>query len=205
MHILAAKSALLWPRIASETFAPMLVPLRSNCFERTNSFFSVDRCLCKLTILTAKSKDLLSITLPFIDISILHFALWIMHWLSSQKWRKPLSSPKYNTTHSHVCQELFRLFWQKGRFWQALTTSARYGIIPLLKRATIAKDGGENGQINRLPALVGKYVKAHRLRGNVCGSFCRYVLSRRGYSANYRQTRVSHLRIYDSRGREVHT
>ena len=78
MHILAEKSALLCPRTASDTFAPMLVPLRSNCFERTNYFFSADKCLCRLTILTAKSKDLFSTTLSFID--FLHSAFCIMNY-----------------------------------------------------------------------------------------------------------------------------
>ena len=44
INIFAEKSALLCPLRASETFAPMLVPLRSNYFERTNSFFSADKC-----------------------------------------------------------------------------------------------------------------------------------------------------------------
>ena len=43
MLIFAAKSGFVCPRIPSFTLAPILVPLLSNCFERTNSLFSVVR------------------------------------------------------------------------------------------------------------------------------------------------------------------
>ena len=39
MEILAEKSALQIAPLASAIFAPMLVPLFSNCLDRTNSFF----------------------------------------------------------------------------------------------------------------------------------------------------------------------
>ena len=61
MLIFETKSDLLCACSASATFAPMLVPLRSNCFERIFSFFPSVRYLYRLTIRIAKSKLLLSI------------------------------------------------------------------------------------------------------------------------------------------------
>lgn len=78
--IFAVKSALLCPLCASETLAPMLVPLRNNCFYKTYSFFLSLRYLDKLTILTAKAKLLSTQAFSFIATSlcILHYALCIL-------------------------------------------------------------------------------------------------------------------------------
>ena len=66
MLIFETKSDLLCACSASATFAPMLVPLRSNCFERIFSFFPSVRYLYRLTIRIAKSKLLLSIVNFFV-------------------------------------------------------------------------------------------------------------------------------------------
>ena len=60
IFIFETKSGLLCACSASATFAPILVPLRSNCFERAYSFLISVKCSYKLTILTAKSKLLIS-------------------------------------------------------------------------------------------------------------------------------------------------
>lgn len=65
MYILARKSFRLQAQFASAMFAPMLVPLRNNCFDNINSFFSSQRYLYNAIILKAKfllfSKTTLSI------------------------------------------------------------------------------------------------------------------------------------------------
>ena len=81
MLILEIKSALLCPRWASEILAPILVPQRKSCFERTYSFYSLVKYLYKLTILTAKSKLFWTETFVLITLSlILHFAFWILNF-----------------------------------------------------------------------------------------------------------------------------
>ena len=45
MLIFDTKSGVLCACSASDTFAPMLVPLRKSCLDRTNSFFVSFKCL----------------------------------------------------------------------------------------------------------------------------------------------------------------
>ena len=70
MEILEIKSALLCACCASATLAPILVPERKSCFERTYSFFLSQRYLYSFTILTAKPKLLFSITFYIINYKI---------------------------------------------------------------------------------------------------------------------------------------
>ena len=87
MEILEIKSALLCACCASATLAPILVPERKSCFERTYSFFLSQRYLYSFTILTAKPKLLFSITFSIINYKIgaerpliFHFPLSTFHF-----------------------------------------------------------------------------------------------------------------------------
>lgn len=81
MLILETKSALLCPRTASRTFAPMLVPLRSSCLERTNSRFSAHKYWYSLTIRTANRLLLSATTFSLFTRTtpIVHYALCIVN------------------------------------------------------------------------------------------------------------------------------
>ena len=63
---LCMKSALFYAFCDSRIFAQIDVPLRINCFERINSFFSFTRYLLKFIILTAKLNDFSFIIFDFI-------------------------------------------------------------------------------------------------------------------------------------------
>lgn len=63
IYIFAVKSALLWANCASFIFAPMLVPLRSICWLRTNSLLFDTKWRYKLII--RKANDLLSVCTLF--------------------------------------------------------------------------------------------------------------------------------------------
>ena len=81
IFIFETKSSLLCACSASATLAPMLVPLRSICLQRTYSFFVSVKYLYKLTIRTAKSKlfvsIMLSISITFnFPFSIINFLLF---------------------------------------------------------------------------------------------------------------------------------
>lgn len=66
IYIFARNSLLLYAQLASAMFAPILVPLRNNCFDNTNSFFSSQRYLYNAIILRAKRLLLSKTMLSFI-------------------------------------------------------------------------------------------------------------------------------------------
>ena len=95
MEILEIKSALLCACCASATLAPILVPERKSCFERTYSFFLSQRYLYSFTILTAKPKLLFSITFSIINYKIgaerpliFHFPLSVFNFPLLPRLRK---------------------------------------------------------------------------------------------------------------------
>lgn len=99
MLIFETKSDLLCACSASATFAPMLVPLRSNCFERIFSFFPSVRYLYRLTIRMAKSKLLLSIILSiFYHFQLSTFTLVGLRgaYTNTPRGRHPLRTGRKN-------------------------------------------------------------------------------------------------------------
>src|SRR3989304_4591780 len=73
MAILWTKSGLLSACSASRTNAPIAVPQRSNCFDSTNSFFSLHRYLYKFTTRTANANDFSLTTLLIFNYPFLIF------------------------------------------------------------------------------------------------------------------------------------
>ena len=103
IFIFAEKSALLCPLIASFTFAPMLVPHLSNCFDKTNSFLLSDKYWYSLTTLTANALLFIWTTFSLIlnpsnyALRIMHSQLCIMNYALCIKKRP--SSPHNNTNN----------------------------------------------------------------------------------------------------------
>ena len=81
MFILLMKSGLLCACCASATLAPILVPLRINCFERIYSLCSLCKYWHSFTARTAKLKLFpciaFSKTAPYQSLSIIHYPLSI--------------------------------------------------------------------------------------------------------------------------------
>jgi hypothetical protein len=91
MLILWIKSALLSACSASRINAPMVVPLRSTCRDKTKSFFSRSRYFANLTTRNAKANDLSLTGFPSFSF-LLTSQLVIRRFLA---YRKSCKQPHY--------------------------------------------------------------------------------------------------------------
>ena len=94
MDIFDTKSALLWPCCASLIFAPILVPLRRSCLERTYSCLSFCICWQSFTLLTAKENAFSDTMLP----TTFHFPFSTFNYEAFSEVTAPKSTESANST-----------------------------------------------------------------------------------------------------------
>ena len=113
MFIFETKSGLLCACLASATFAPILVPLRSNCLERIYSFFCCVRYLYQFTIRTAKLKLFVPITLSIPSANLpfqINFQLSIFNFQFIRRFRNKSSAPECPPGLRRKCVKPARCF-----------------------------------------------------------------------------------------------